>query len=547
MITSRLLAFLFASFHSTLVASQACAPPGNKTDWTWEQIPPSRKLRWHKCFGEESLQCARLDLPMDWQEPSDALRVVLAVVRKPALNTTDYRGPIIVNPGGSGGSGISYVRNFGTYAQSVVGTNYDLIGFDPRGIGASTPRYSCFESEEERAAWNLQDPGIVDSYPDLALAGTIFARAQALAKLCEQNVAPTGLVEHSGTTYIARDMLAIVDQTGYDDLAYWGFSYGTVIGNVFAAMFPDRVRTILSDGNVDTEEWMMQKGRFYLTDAQATMNAFYEYCHAAGAKLCSFYEDSPEAIKAKLGKLLEALKAQPIIIPSSDDENGPRVPQLLSYSEVQRLVSYMVYQPYFEWPIFSDILIGLNEGDGRPYYDYYNPSAAPSPVCGTEDISPFDPLPYQVYQTEDAYGFMVCADRATSYNATLEQAVEDAKFLIDWSPATGAFNWGERLLCAGRTVRPKWRFEGPYGGITKNPILYINNRADPISPLISARNNAARFPNSIVLDQNSYGHTFLAAPSDCSTKYIYEYFQHGTLPRNGTVCESLWDPFRRYE
>lgn len=306
----------------------------------------------------------------------------------------------------------------------------------------------------------MQDSGIVDAYPDLSLAGTIYARAQALGRLCEQNVKETGLVEHSGTTYIARDMLAIVDQTGFKDLAYWGFSYGTVIGNVFASMFPERVGKLLSDGNVDTEEWMMQKGRFFLTDAQANMEAFYEYCHAAGADLCSFYESSPGAIEAKLNKLLEALKVQPIIVAASDAENGPAIPKLVSYSEVQRLISAMLYQPYFEWPVFADILTGLSKGDGRPYYNYYNPVAAPSAICGTKDVSPFDPLPYQVYQTPDAYAFMVCSDKPSLYNSTLEEAVEYAKFLIDWSPATGAFNWGESLRCAGRAARPKWRFEG---------------------------------------------------------------------------------------
>lgn len=302
----------------------------------------------------------------------------------------------------------------------------------------------------------------MDAYPDLALAGTIFARAQALGRLCEQNVKPTGLVEHSGTTYIARDMLAIVDQTGYDDLAYWGFSYGTVIGNVFAAMFPERVGKMLSDGNVDTEEWMMQKGRYFLTDAEASMQAFYEYCYAAGPKLCSFYQSSPEAIETKLDMLLETLKVQPVIVSPSDEPNGPLVPKLVSYSAVRRLISYMLYQPYFEWPVFSDILAGLIEGNGRPYYNYYNPSAASSPLCGMENVSPFDPLPYQTYETPDAYGFMVCADRLSLYNATLEQAIDDAKFLIDWSPPTGAFNWGEGLRCAGRKVRPKWRFEGMF-------------------------------------------------------------------------------------
>lgn len=184
------------------------------------------------------------------------------------------------------------------------------------------------------------------------------------------------------------------------------------------------------------------------------MEAFYEYYHATGAELCSFYESSPEAIEAKLDGLLETLKVQPIVVSPSQEENGPLVPQKVSYSAVKRLVSAMLYQPYFERPTFSDILTGLDKGNSCPYYNHYNPTVALSPVCGS---------------------------------ATFEEAIEDAEYLIDWSPATGAFNWGESLRCAGRTVRPKWRFKGtwhnlrtqafeplspmtcPYGGWTKNP------------------------------------------------------------------------------
>ena len=132
------------------------------------------------------------------------------------------------------------------------------------------------------------------------------------------------------------------------------------------------------------------------------MEAFYEYYHAAGAELCSFYESSPEAIETKLDGLLETLKVQPIVVSPSQEENGPLVPQKVSYSAVKRLVSAMLYQPYFERPTFSDILTGLDKGNSCPYYNHYNPTVALSPVCGS---------------------------------ATFEESIEDAEYLIDWSPA----------------------------------------------------------------------------------------------------------------
>jgi pimeloyl-ACP methyl ester carboxylesterase len=95
------------------------------------QITPGRDLKWHSCY--EDFECARLDVPLDWLDPSDELRAAIAVIRLPAANRNDYRGPIFTNPGGPGGSGIYQMKNRGRKIQAVVGKNYDIISFDPRG------------------------------------------------------------------------------------------------------------------------------------------------------------------------------------------------------------------------------------------------------------------------------------------------------------------------------------------------------------------------------------------------------------------------------
>ena len=96
------------------------------------QIPSTRNITWHSCYSGK-YDCARLDVPMDWLDPSDDLRVVLAVVRLRATDQANYRGPIFFNPGGPGGSGIYSMLDHGELLQSVVGTSYDIITFDPRG------------------------------------------------------------------------------------------------------------------------------------------------------------------------------------------------------------------------------------------------------------------------------------------------------------------------------------------------------------------------------------------------------------------------------
>jgi pimeloyl-ACP methyl ester carboxylesterase len=212
----------------------------------WNGIKPSRSLQWHKCFNG-SYDCARLDVPMDWLDPTDDQRVVLAVVRLPAANRTDYRGPVFFNPGGPGGSGIWSLRDHGELLQTIVGDNHDIVTLDPRGIGASVPRIECWDTIQSRQLWNLQEVGLIDSHPGMLYDA--FARATAFSQVCEANSGgASGILRHSSTTCHARDMLEILNQMGEEKLKFWGFSYGTILGGTFASMYPDKIERLVSDG-----------------------------------------------------------------------------------------------------------------------------------------------------------------------------------------------------------------------------------------------------------------------------------------------------------
>ena len=103
----------------------------NQKEWQWADITPSRDLQWHDC--NDNFQCARLDVPLDWLEPSNDQRVALAIIKLPARDLEDYKGPVFINPGGPGGSGVEVVKRSGKAFQKVVGENHDIISFDPRG------------------------------------------------------------------------------------------------------------------------------------------------------------------------------------------------------------------------------------------------------------------------------------------------------------------------------------------------------------------------------------------------------------------------------
>lgn len=224
-------------------------------DFNWADITPSPPpIQWQPCYNSE-FDCARLDLPMDWQQAeatndsASGRRVILAIIRLRAAVSSissHYRGPIIFNPGGPGGSGIWSLRDHGRDLQTIVGTNHDIVSWDPRGIGASTPRIDCWASAQDRVYWDLQDPGVVDAHE-----GTVYdayARAAVYSQVCERNLEESGTLEHSSTPYHARDLLAILEAMGEEKLKYWGFSYGTVLGGTFAAMYPDRIERMVNDG-----------------------------------------------------------------------------------------------------------------------------------------------------------------------------------------------------------------------------------------------------------------------------------------------------------
>ncbi|KAK1852237.1 alpha beta hydrolase fold family [Colletotrichum chrysophilum] len=519
---------------------QAHEPHGS-AGWSWSSIKPSRTLEWHECFEDGGFDCARLDLPMNWLELSDDRRVVVAVSRIRATDKSNYKGPVFFNPGGPGGSGVWSLKHHGKYLQEIIGENHDLISFDPRGIGASIPRIECWSSPQKRQTWGMQDPGLPDAHEG-ALAES-FVRGAAYSQACENAMNGSGILEHIGTVSHVRDMLEIVHQTGYDKLKYWGFSYGTIIGGVFASMYPDKVERMVNDGNVDLREWFNSQHINFLRDTDKVLYAFYEFCYQAGPDRCAFYATSSQAIEERFNKLLSDIKALPIVI-NADEKTGPDVPSVVTYSKVKILLSSVLYEPQYQFENFAKILAALERRDGRPYYEHYNPNKpSTAPLCAPRPVSPFEPFPEILDGTPDAFPVIMCADHPPVHNLTLEEVKRQSEELIGLSPATGSINVPFPITCNQRNIRPQWRFDGPFEGKTKHPILFIANKFDNITPLVSARNNSAGFPGSTVLVQNSYGHTTLAAPSKCTKGYIKAYFQNGTLPDAGAECEGDSYPF----
>ncbi|RDW82867.1 hypothetical protein BP6252_03979 [Coleophoma cylindrospora] len=511
--------------------------------WNWAGVEPSRDLQWHSCY-DDAFTCARLDVPLDWLDPSEEKRVVLAVIRLEAKNKLDYKGPVFINPGGPGGSGVSFARSSGEQLQAIVGDNHDIISFDPRGIGASVPRIECWGSSQRRHDWDTMEIGVMDAYHGLVYEA--FVQNKAYSKQCETYMEKTTpeLLRHLGTASHARDMLEISEKAGFMKLKYWGFSYGTILGGTFAAMFPERVERLVSDGNVDYHDWYSLEQMNFLEDTDKIMDAFFEFCFKAGPEKCEFYTNTnADAVRKRYLDLLSTLRTRPVLIPAYANGTGPLMPELVTYSQFQLLVRTAIYKPIHKFPDLAKVMVALEKNDGLPFYNMNNDASDPPTLdfCALNDTVPTIPIDFS--DSFDAFPAIMCAD-GEQFLDTPESFAEYAEALRGVSKYAGTSNAHFRLSCAGRTIRPKYRYAATeQGANTSFPILFIGNIADNVTPLLSARNNSARFPGSVVLVQKSYGHCTLAAPSTCSALVINAYFQNGTLPEPDTYCDQDYELF----
>ncbi|RAL11005.1 alpha/beta hydrolase [Aspergillus homomorphus CBS 101889] len=531
-------------------------------------ITPTEQLIYHPCF--DGYQCARLELPMDWNRTDgQGAKIALAVTKLPdKVPVTDprYGGPVFLNPGGPGNSEVAMVLNRGKYIQTAVdsaqapnepeesrnaGPKYfDIVSFNPRGINNTTPVFSCFRDTAARQAWKLQTEaeGILGSSE--GAFDTHWARHEALGLTCTQLQSTGDGMEEAGereTDRIlanARKWGSRVDSDaveairlrnrwvpGHEQLQYWGISYGTALGATFAAMQPHRIKRAVIDGVCDADDYYAGAWLTNLQDADAAWRSFFELCSAVGPIVCPFArkgEDVTEAM-GRYAKLLATLKSDPVSAPAS----GERGPDVTTYSDVKTLVLNAVYTPMESFEQVARLLTDLEQRNGSAFADYKYQAQGGGPK----------PCVVPGENRDDAQTSILCSDM-TDIGKTSKDGLRSYWHTLQNQSETLGDSWTEiRFSCIQWKARPKWRFEGPIAGSTSYPVSFVGNAYDPVTPLRNAITMAERFPGSAVLQQNSVGHCSLSGPSLCTGKVTREYFQAGDLPRHGKVCEVDEKPF----
>jgi pimeloyl-ACP methyl ester carboxylesterase len=469
------------------------------------------RITWAACGPQ--LECATVPVPLDWAHPGGPA-IALAVARHLASHPGQRIGSLFVNPGGPGGSGVAMVADRGQALDAMTGGRFDIVGWDLRGgAGASAP-VRCFADAGERASF-WQDLPMPTTRQD---ERRYLAKTIALARRCgEQN---GELLAHISTADTARDLDHLRRLVGDRRLSYFGESFGTLIGQTYANLFPHRVRAMALDGLIDPvasaagTEAVAASG---LADTDLVFRRFLRLCQAAGPDRCALAGHGPVA--PRVNRLLAQLRHAPIPAPSADP------PGELTYGEALTALKLAGLPDPSLWPVAAAALEAAIQGDA---------SVAETIARGatTDQVR-------MLFQEQGAA--LVCADSPARHPASAWLRVVDR--LEDVSRIGGPIEGWHLAPCASWPASSANRYTGPWNATTRNPILVIGTRFDPNTPLRNARLAARRLGNAVLLTHDGYGHLSQRDPSTCVIQATGTYLINLTTPPPGTVCPSDRLPF----
>jgi pimeloyl-ACP methyl ester carboxylesterase len=440
---------------------------------------------WSACdLGPRRGECAVLEVPLDWSDP-DGPQVELALARVPASG--ERVGPLLVNPGGPGGSGVDFV---GGLAGGPLAERFDLVSWDPRGVGRHTA-VSCDGPASEFLA--------LDPEPDdAAEQAGLEAAADAVARACAEDAGE--LLGHLTTEDTARDLEAIRLALGGEPLSFLGFSYGTHIGQAYAELFGDRVRAMVLDGAVDPAQGFEE---FLVGQAAAFDRAFatqHEQCAAAGAGACGV-----DDLTRAYDEVARAVEDAPL--PASPPEVGPREVGPADLAVAAAYTAYLDGGWELLGPALAEALDGSGDGLAELARSY-------------RDLAAYGP-----------YAAVVCTDSpppagAPAYRGFAEEAARV-------SPRFGASIANELLPCATWAAPPR----GPAEALTAPEapaILVVGTTGDPATPLENAESVARALERGHLLVAEADGHGALGIP--CVDDLVRAYLVDLALPPEGTRC-----------
>ncbi|MET9608497.1 alpha/beta fold hydrolase [Streptomyces sp. NPDC006512] len=480
-----------------------------------------QKPAWHRCSTEQpaSFECATLTVPLDYRQPRGRT-LDIAISRIKADKPAERHGVLLLNPGGPGGPGLNLPLEMREALPEELRGKYDLIGFDPRGVGTSSP-VSCGLAPEEE---NFQRPYRPETFPsDVAWARTV-------ADKCREKAG--SVLPHITTRNTARDMDAIRAALGERKISYLGYSYGTHLGSVYTQMFPDRTDRFVLDSGVDPQRAWRGMFQVWATEAEP---AFARWTRWTAERDGEFgLGATPAAVSASFWNLVARADREPV------EFDGVKVT-----GDDIRTLRGLFFSPAQAAPLIA-ALKAAAEGTPRPpgltvpdlkkaleSARHAAPTAsrvanAPEPpadnstaafwavVCGDTAAWPRDPGQYARDAARDKAKYPLYGDMASNIKpcAFWQRSVEGA------TPMTKRAN-----------------------------VLTVQNEWDSQTPLVSGQGlHRALKGSRMVLARGGEGHAvYLADPLSCVTAPVSAYLATGRLPAKDITCQSPPAPAERRE
>jgi pimeloyl-ACP methyl ester carboxylesterase len=552
---SQQLATVLATVASCFAAAALTGPAA--------QAATGAALNWQTCSDPAAVaggfQCASLQVPLDYGNPSGP-QISLALIRHQATDPSQRIGSLVWNPGGPGGSGVTGLPGLYANFPAAIRARFDIVSFDPRGIGGSD-QLRCFSSPAQENALLGQLPPAQFPVGPAQTQAEINVWSQ-FDQACANHGGP--IQYHMDTADVARDLDQIRAALGEAKLDYYGISYGTYLGDVYANMFPEHVGHMVLDGNVAPVQWNdpvggSQFGTFIRLQSplgtQIALETFIDDCGAATAQACPFSAGTPAATAAKYRALLARLAVKPEPV-SDQSYDAAYTTAIVNGSLDSEQPSSALGSP--GWAGLAQLLetlwseSGSSTSAGSPSTPTgsTSPSAAEASLGLRANVLGAVSAPNQTQAqsasfptelTEGIYG-VLCSD---SPNPTDPQsyATQSAEADATQSPDGFGQTWGWFAEpCAQWQARDSDRYTGPWNR-SPVPLLLVGTLGDPDTAYTGTLNAAAALGNARVITETGGGHTALLNPSNCINNATSAYLISGALPPAGTVCNQNQPPF----
>ena len=476
-----------------------------------------------------SFSCAVITVPLDYANPKG--ETISIAMKKRAATGGHSQGALFINPGGPGDSGVSFAERAGNAFSPDLLSAYDIIGFDPRGVGSSTAITCSSDDDSSGSTAEPSASGETSALPSASSAPSAGSTASAtasagtassgdsyeewaestrqsfqeLTEQCASNTEPAALLDHVDTVSAARDLDILRALAGQEKMNYLGFSYGTYLASVYADNFPANTGRMVLDGAIDPSLSLAEQGLGQAKGFEQALRTYVDYCQAsAGCPL----NGGTDAGVQQVRDLITSANSTPL---STSDPN-----RTVTGSDIVTALSEYLYTTEQNWePLNKALDQAINHRDGSAFAATEEQDAASKDDSGG------------AFQAVTCLDYPVEGDK-TTWAAQYEEAKRVA-------PIFGNTSVGMDLVCSvwGHNGTRKPTQIHAHGAA---PILVVGTTGDPATPYAWSKSLAEQLDSGQLLTWEGNGHTAYGGDASCVNDAVDTYLISGTMPKEGLTC-----------